>query len=99
MLMILSYVCNPNLACDLAASNYNCCAASKNLAGVSCLHNSLSSLLENRANVSRSDSKALMKHSSPCPDCAGTIQRLPRKAGRGAIWLYRHTLSPSVGYT
>jgi uncharacterized protein len=91
-------VLSKNLACDLSASNYNCCAASENLAGVSRLHNSLSSLLENRANVSRSDSKALMKHSSPCPNCAGTIQRLPRNAGRSAIWLYRHTLSPLVGY-
>src|SRR6202795_410248 len=41
-----------------------------------------------------------MKHSSshPCPDCAGTVQRLPRNAGRAMIWLYRHTLSPLVGY-
>jgi len=23
---------------------------------------------------------------------------LPRNAGRGAIWIYRHTLSPLVGY-
>ena len=33
-----------------------------------------------------------------CPDCAGTVQRLPRKAGRAMIWIYRHTLSPLVGY-
>jgi putative membrane protein insertion efficiency factor len=43
-----------------------------------------------------------MKHSSPnsshCPDCAGVLQRLPRNAGRAMIWLYRHTLSPLVGY-
>jgi putative membrane protein insertion efficiency factor len=43
-----------------------------------------------------------MKHSAPdsshCPDCAGALQRLPRNAGRGLIWLYRHTLSPLVGY-
>ena len=43
-----------------------------------------------------------MKHplpnSSRCPDCAATLQRLPRNAGRGLIWLYRHTLSPLVGY-
>jgi putative membrane protein insertion efficiency factor len=43
-----------------------------------------------------------MKHplpnSSQCLDCAGALQRLPRNAGRGLIWLYRHTLSPLVGY-
>ena len=39
-----------------------------------------------------------MKHSSTCPNCVGTIQRLPRNAGRGMIWIYRHTLSPLVGY-
>jgi putative membrane protein insertion efficiency factor len=39
-----------------------------------------------------------MKHSSMCPNCVGTIQRLPRNAGRGMIWIYRHTLSPLVGY-
>ena len=33
-----------------------------------------------------------------CPDCAGSVQRLPRNAGRGLIWIYRHTLSPLVGY-
>jgi putative membrane protein insertion efficiency factor len=37
-------------------------------------------------------------HSSQCPDRAGAVQRLPRNAGRGLIWLYRHTLSPLVGY-
>jgi putative membrane protein insertion efficiency factor len=43
-----------------------------------------------------------MKHPAPsssqCPDCAGALHRLPRNAGRGLIWLYRHTLSPLVGY-
>jgi uncharacterized protein len=43
-----------------------------------------------------------MKHSSsgswPCPDCAGAVQRLPRNAGRTVIWIYRHTLSPLVGF-
>jgi putative membrane protein insertion efficiency factor len=39
-----------------------------------------------------------MKHSLPCPDCAREIARLPRNAGRGMIWLYRHTLSPLVGF-
>lgn len=26
------------------------------------------------------------------------VKRLPRNAGRAAIWTYRHTLSPLVGY-
>ena len=39
-----------------------------------------------------------MKHSSYCPDCAGAVRRLPRNAGRALIWIYRHTLSPLVGY-
>jgi len=26
------------------------------------------------------------------------LQRLPRNAGRALIWIYRHTLSPLVGY-
>ena len=39
-----------------------------------------------------------MKHSSQCPDCAGGLHNLPRNAGRGMIWIYRHTLSPLVGF-
>jgi uncharacterized protein len=43
-----------------------------------------------------------MKHSSSppphCPDCVIAVQRLPRNAGRAMIWIYRHTLSPLVGY-
>ena len=39
-----------------------------------------------------------MKHSARCPDCAGGIGNLPRNAGRGMIWIYRHTLSPLVGF-
>jgi len=43
-----------------------------------------------------------MKHplsgSTVCSACAGSLQRLPRNAGRGLIWIYRHTLSPLVGY-
>ena len=31
-------------------------------------------------------------------DCASTARRLPRNAGRALIWIYRHTLSPLVGY-
>jgi uncharacterized protein len=42
--------------------------------------------------------KPPMKHSSRCPDCAGTLSRLPRNAGRTLIWIYRHTLSPLVGF-
>ena len=33
-----------------------------------------------------------------CTDCANTVRRLPRNAGRALIWIYRHTLSPLVGY-
>ena len=33
-----------------------------------------------------------------CPDCAKAILRVPRLAGRGLIWTYRHTLSLLVGY-
>ena len=41
-----------------------------------------------------------MNHSrpSPCPDCATAVLRLPRRFGRALIWIYRHTLSPLVGY-
>src|SRR5712671_1693040 len=39
-----------------------------------------------------------MKHSFYCPDRTGAVQRLPRNAGRVLIWIYRHTLSPLVGY-
>jgi putative component of membrane protein insertase Oxa1/YidC/SpoIIIJ protein YidD len=31
-------------------------------------------------------------------DLSRALLRLPRNAGRGLIWLYRHTLSPLVGY-
>jgi uncharacterized protein len=40
-----------------------------------------------------------MKHAPHhCPDCAGTLVRLPRNAGRGMIWIYRHSFSLLVGY-
>ena len=39
-----------------------------------------------------------MKLSARCPDCAGSVHNLPRNAGRGMIWIYRHTLSPLVGF-
>jgi uncharacterized protein len=31
-------------------------------------------------------------------ECANAMLRLPRNVGRGMIWIYRHTLSPLVGY-
>src|SRR5258705_4830721 len=39
-----------------------------------------------------------MKYSLDCPDCTGAAQRLPRNVGRALIWIYRHALSPLVGY-
>jgi putative membrane protein insertion efficiency factor len=43
-----------------------------------------------------------MKHSPPpsSPRLSFTrvLSHLPRKAGRAMIWIYRHTLSPLVGY-
>ncbi len=41
---------------------------------------------------------SVMSHSPHCRYCADRVQKLPRNAGRGLIWLYRHTLSPLVGY-
>lgn len=41
-----------------------------------------------------------MKHSG-CEHCSTPVAealRLPRRFGRALIWLYRHTLSPLVGY-
>lgn len=41
-----------------------------------------------------------MKHSA-CGHCSSSVEgalRLPRRLGRALIWLYRHTLSPLVGY-
>ena len=45
-------------------------------------------------------STAHMKHST-CEHCSAALAettRLPRRFGRALIWLYRHTLSPLVGY-
>jgi putative membrane protein insertion efficiency factor len=41
-----------------------------------------------------------MKHPLPpaAQDLAAGLLMLPRRAARGLIWLYRHTLSPLVGY-
>jgi putative membrane protein insertion efficiency factor len=41
-----------------------------------------------------------MKHTT-CEHCSAPVteaRRLPRRFGRALIWLYRHTLSPLVGY-
>jgi putative membrane protein insertion efficiency factor len=39
------------------------------------------------------------KHSEPKSSTAiQGLSGLPRRAGRALIWLYRHTLSPLVGY-
>jgi putative membrane protein insertion efficiency factor len=38
------------------------------------------------------------KHSCSHPHGSQALQRLPRNAGRALIWIYRHTLSPLVGY-
>src|ERR1700721_1913270 len=54
----------------------------------------------NRAHDRQTMSSAPKKYSlySHYPDCTGAVQRLPRNAGRAMIWVYRHTLSPLVGY-
>jgi uncharacterized protein len=62
--------------------------------------------LGNPGSLSNESSSALMKHSedhtdrpvSPGSRIVPALARLPRNAGRGLIWLYRHTLSPLVGY-
>ncbi|MBY0382983.1 MAG: membrane protein insertion efficiency factor YidD [Xanthobacteraceae bacterium] len=38
-----------------------------------------------------------MKHPSSC-SCRDATFRLPRRAGRGMIWMYRATLSPLIGF-
>jgi uncharacterized protein len=60
----------------------------------------MSSMPWNRAFPAHDRSKSPMKHSSSqhCVDCANAAARLPRNAGRALIWIYRHTLSPLVGY-
>ena len=60
-----------------------------------------SSALWNRADGRSRSQQMPMNHSSQqsgCPNCAHRIQRLPRSLGRGMIWIYRHTLSPLIGY-
>lgn len=39
-----------------------------------------------------------MPHLPTCRDCGHALHHAPRLFGRGAIWIYRHTLSPLVGY-
>src|SRR5580765_277243 len=58
--------------------------------------------LEPPQDYGRSSSEFPMKHSFTrpplCIDCADAARRLPRNFGRALIWIYRHTLSPLVGY-
>jgi putative membrane protein insertion efficiency factor len=42
--------------------------------------------------------KHALFHSSGSCDCGHAARRLPRNAGRALIWIYRHSLSPLVGY-
>jgi len=39
-----------------------------------------------------------MTHSLGRPVVWDAVQRLPRNIGRALVWVYRHTLSPLVGY-
>lgn len=39
-----------------------------------------------------------MKHTCSHLHAPQALQRLPRNLGRALIWIYRHTLSPLVGY-
>lgn len=39
------------------------------------------------------------KHAPFCSCREDTLRLLPRNAGRGLIWIYRHTLSPMIGNT
>jgi putative membrane protein insertion efficiency factor len=57
------------------------------------------SLLRNRANSRTGSQQPPMTHSEPPGSSTGfALLRLPRNAARALIWLYRHTLSPLVGY-
>lgn len=61
-------------------------------------HSSAASAANSGTARNRERQGSSMKHSTHCPDCAGGLQNLPRNAGRGMIWIYRHTLSPLVGF-
>lgn len=95
--MILSHRRYEKVPRGCAASSYFCCTACDKLAGVTALHECVSSLTRNSANRDRSNSKQMMNRSA-CPHCIATARRAPRNLGRGAIWLYRHSLSPLVGF-
>jgi hypothetical protein len=63
----------------------------------------LGSLHRNRSILAYDCSTQPMKRSFfHLKDCKlehpASMQRLPRNAGRALIWIYRHTLSPLVGY-
>lgn len=64
-------------------------------ANVPALHDESGSATRNRAKPCSTVSSPPRKH--PEPYFAG-VRLLPRRAGRGAIWLYRHTLSTLVGF-
>jgi uncharacterized protein len=81
---LLTIAAAPAKACDI-------------LGGVTQLHALSGSMHRNRANAGSTAGTAPMKYPH-CADCAGTVRLLPRHAGRAIIWLYRHTLSPLVGY-
>ena len=63
-------------------------------------------MLWNQAIAAQQRSTRPMKHSLSrlrsfsvhCAECSRNPGQLPRQAGRAMIWLYRHTLSPLVGY-
>ena len=60
-------------------------------------------MLWNPAIRAQQHSKPTMKRSSiklsaRCEHCSRNFEQLPRQAGRAMVWLYRHTLSPLVGY-
>jgi len=42
--------------------------------------------------------KPTLQSSRFCSACASAALRLPRNVGRALIWIYRHTLSPLVGF-
>src|SRR5262249_33655411 len=57
---------------------------------------------ENADEISRLPITLPMKHAlfhsrSGC-DCGHSVRHMPRNFGRALIWLYRHSLSPLVGY-
>src|SRR5436305_1170784 len=51
-----------------------------------------------RQHLASTEADRPMKRLFACSDCHEPVHRLPRNAGRALIWLYRHTLSPLVGY-